>query len=159
MANLRYTLLSNLLDNLVNKIVYVRSFPHDYGTGETVTAAEIQTIEVVGRNRGINITGLARILVVTKGAVSQTVKKLEERGYITKFKAPGNDKEVLLKLTAKGKTAMAGYESFRQDFDQGIATMLDRLSDVEFAFLAQHFQILVQQVDKYIESLEESSRS
>ncbi|MFH2126770.1 MAG: MarR family transcriptional regulator [Pseudomonadota bacterium] len=155
MPNLRYTLLSNLLDQLVNKIVYVRSFPHDYGTGEMLSAAEIQPIETIGRNRGINITGLARLLVVTKGAVSQTVKRLEERGYVTKFKAPDNDKEVLLKLTAKGKAAKAGYEAFRESFDVNMSVMLERMTDEEFAFLAQHFQILVQQADKYIESLGE----
>lgn len=155
MPNLRYTLLSNLLDQLVNKIVYVRSFPHDYGTGEMLSAVEIQLIETVGHNRGINITGLARLLVVTKGAVSQTVKKLEERGYITKFKAPDNDKEVLLKLSPRGKTAMAGYDAFREGFDANMAVMLERMSDENFAVLAQHFQILLQQADRYIESLGE----
>lgn len=157
MANLRYTLLSNLLEQLVNKVVYLRSFPHDYGTGEMITAAEMLTIEAIGRNRGINITGLARVLVVTKGAVSQTVKKLEERGYVIKFKAPDNDKEVLLKLAPRGKTARAGYEVFRQGFDSNMSAMLQRMSDEEFAFLAQHFQILVQQADRYIESLGEDT--
>ncbi|MCB2194005.1 MAG: MarR family transcriptional regulator [Deltaproteobacteria bacterium] len=155
MANLRYTLLSNLLNQLVNKIVYLRSFPHEYGTGEMLSEAEIQPIKVIGRNRGINITGLARILVVTKGAASQTVKRLEERGYVAKYKAPDNDKEVLLKLTQKGKTALAGYDAFREGFDANMAAMLERMSDDEFAFLALHFQILVQQADKYIESLGE----
>lgn len=155
MANLRYTLLSNLLDQLVNKIVYVRSFPHEYGTGEMLSTAEIQPIEIIGRNRGINITGLARLLVVTKGAVSQTVKKLEERGDVTKYKAPDNDKEVLLKLTSKGKIARAGYDAFREAFDANMAVMLERMSDEDFAFLAQHFQLLVQQADKYIEGLGE----
>ena len=155
MTKLRYTLLSNLLDQLVNKIVYLRSFPHEYGTGEMLSAAEIQPIEAIGRNRGINITGLARLLVVTKGAASQSVKRLEERGYVTKYKAPDNDKEVLLKLTPKGKTAKEGYDSFREGFDNNMTMMLERMSDEEFAFLAQHFQFLVQQADKYIESLDE----
>ncbi|MBU1276238.1 MAG: MarR family transcriptional regulator [Proteobacteria bacterium] len=155
MANLRYTLLTNLLEQLVNKIVYVRSFPHDYGTGEKISAAEIHAIEAIGRNRGINVTGLARILVVTKGAVSQIVKKLEDRGYVAKFKAPDNDKEVLLKLAPRGKTAIAGYEAFRQGFDANMAVMLESISDEEFTFLTQNFQILIQQADRYIESLEE----
>ena len=155
MPNLRYILLSNLLEQLVNKVVYLRSFPHDYGTGETITSAEIHTIVTIGHNRGINITGLARLLVITKGAVSQTVKKLEERGYVSKFKAPDNEKEVLLKLTSRGKTAMEGYETFRQGFDSSLEAMVGRLSDEEFAFLAQHFQIMVQQADRYIESLGE----
>ena len=118
--------------------------------GRCSATAEIQPIETIGRNRGINITGLARLLVVTKGAVSQTVKRLEERGYVTKFKAPDNDKEVLLKLTARGKTAKAGYEAFREAFDSNMAVMLERMTDEEFAFLAQNFQILVQQVDRYM---------
>ncbi|BEQ14060.1 MarR family winged helix-turn-helix transcriptional regulator [Desulfoferula mesophila] len=155
MTKLRYTLLSNLLEQLVNKIVYLRSFPHDYGTGEMLSAAEIQPIDAIGRNRGINITGLARLLVVTKGAASQSVKRLEERGYVTKYKAPDNDKEVLLKLTPKGKTAKAGYNSLREGFDSNMAMMLERMSEDEFAFLAQHFQVLVQQADKYIEGLGE----
>ena len=46
--------------------------PRDYGTGDMLYFTEVHTIAMVGRNRQINITKLAALMGVTKGAISHT---------------------------------------------------------------------------------------
>ena len=88
--------------------------PVDYGTGDIIYHSEAVLIKAIKNNPDKNISELAEMLFITKGAISQTTNKLIKRGYIRKFKFEDNKKEIYLKLTDKGKTAytniMASYK-------------------------------------------------
>ena len=62
-------------------------------------------LESLGYRSGVNVTEYAENHGITKGAVSQLVKKLERKGLVERYKNPTNQKEVLLKLTMKGEIA------------------------------------------------------
>ncbi|EFK05222.1 transcriptional regulator, MarR family [delta proteobacterium NaphS2] len=70
---------------IVAKYRILEKRPQDYGIGEVLHPSEIHTIEMIGKNPGINVTGLAGRLGVTKGAVSQLIKKLENKGLVSKY--------------------------------------------------------------------------
>ena len=74
--------LQTLID-LFLKILHLYSVigrkPKDYGTGDLLYIAEIHTITMVGNNHQINMTQLAEIMGVTRGAISQTIRKLVKR--------------------------------------------------------------------------------
>jgi len=100
--------MNNELQNLIDlflKILHLYSVisrkPVDYGTGDLLYFTEIHTISVVGKNREVNMTRLAEMMGVTKGAISQTVKKLVNKNLILKTNIT-NRKEVNLKLSDKG---------------------------------------------------------
>ena len=76
--------------------------PKDYGTGELINMVEIHILTEIEENPGTSVTELARIWNKTKGAISQTVTKLEKKGYITREKREGNDKNILLFATQEG---------------------------------------------------------
>ena len=87
--------------------------PVDYGTGDLLFHSEVVLIKTINNHPEKNVSELADMLFITKGAISQTTNKLVKKGYIRKFKYEDNKKEIYLKLTDKGKTVyknvMASY--------------------------------------------------
>ncbi len=77
----------NLLENayrLINKYIQHSKTPKSYGTEDMLYMSEVHMIEVIGSYEGITTTKLAAALGITKGAVSQTVSKLEKKAMINK---------------------------------------------------------------------------
>jgi len=86
-----------------------------FGTGVLMHTKEIHTVQAIGQHSGINVTKLAEHTGVTKGAVSQILKKLIRKGLVWKTHAPGNDKEVVLELTNLGRIGFQNHEKFHMD--------------------------------------------
>ncbi len=63
------------------------------------------------------MTGLADMLGVTKGAVSQIIGKLEHKGMIIKDTDPRNLSRLVLRLTPKGETAYLNHEKLHEQFE------------------------------------------
>ena len=76
---------------------------HDYGTGELYTSTEVHLVTRIEENPGITAVKIAEVTYRTKSAVSQMLSKLESKGLIYKEKDPGNGKQQLLYVTAKGR--------------------------------------------------------
>jgi DNA-binding MarR family transcriptional regulator len=113
--------MNNELQTLIDlflKILHLYSIigrkPKDYGTGDLLYFTEIHTITMVGKNREINMTQLADMMGVTKGAISQTIRKLVHKNLIQKSNST-NKKEFNLKLSEKGNAVYAGQESFQKE--------------------------------------------
>jgi DNA-binding MarR family transcriptional regulator len=120
--------LQTLID-LFLKILHLYSVinkkPKDYGTGDLLYFTEIHTITMVGKNKKINVTRLAETMGVTKGAISQTIKKLVSKNLILKTNLR-NRKEVNLKLSEKGRLVYKGQKSFQKDIFTFAATLYER---------------------------------
>ncbi|MBT3312067.1 MAG: MarR family transcriptional regulator [Desulfobacterales bacterium] len=102
-------------ERILNKVHQVEKKPRDFGSGELLYIAEIHTIVAIEKNPGINTTKLSGLLGVTKGAVSQTIGKLERKAYLKKIKDKNNDKNVLFELTKKGKQVAKGHDKFHRE--------------------------------------------
>ncbi|MBN2026640.1 MAG: MarR family transcriptional regulator, partial [Actinobacteria bacterium] len=74
--------------------------------------AEIHTVKAIGDNPGINVTGLAESMGVTKGAASQILNKLVSKGLVVKRSADDNAKEILPELTQAGLKGYHKHEEF-----------------------------------------------
>lgn len=86
-----------------------------FGTGVSMYRREIHTIQAIGRNPGINVTTLAEYMGVTKGAVSQVIKRLSKKGLVRKTHTSDNAKEVVLGLTELGWIGFHNHEKFHLD--------------------------------------------
>jgi len=75
---------------------------HDYGEGIPLTMIEAHTLTYIEDNPGITVTELAAYWNKTKGAISQTVSRLEEKGLVIKKKKEGNAKNLHLYPTETG---------------------------------------------------------
>lgn len=109
--------LQSLIDQFL-KILHLYAMinrkPKDYGTGDLLYLTEIHTLTMVAKNRKINMTRLAEIMGVTRGAISQTIRKLVAKNLILKENST-NRKEFNLSLSKKGEIVMKGQEGFQQE--------------------------------------------
>ena len=124
--------MNNELQTLIDlflKILHLYSVigrkPKDYGTGDLLYFTEIHTIAMVGKNREINMTRLADMMGVTKGAISQTIRKLVSKSLIIKSNT-NNRKEINLRLSEKGRIVYKGQESFQKELFTFAGTLYDR---------------------------------
>lgn len=120
--------------------------PINIGEGDKLYAAHAHMIEAVGKGYGETVTSLSDYFMITKGAVSQIISKLYSKGYITKTKRKGNNKEVILKLTNKGWKAFEHHEKngestmdeliqIRNKYDEGeLRSFLNILNDIDLLF-------------------------
>ena len=106
--------LISICEQVIKKKVLMDSFSRDYGI--PLYMKEILTIRVVGKNPGINMTGVAERMGVTRGAVSQTVAKLVRKKLIRKTYSEDNAKEIILQLTDFGWTVFNTREKVIDDF-------------------------------------------
>jgi DNA-binding MarR family transcriptional regulator len=156
--------LNNALDNYVNQgnnklmagtrlIDYIyaahrflsemESVPRDYGTGEKLFATEIHTVVAIDENPGCNLTTLATVLEVSKPAVSKFVAKLIGRGFITKYQAGDNRRDVLFETTMKGKLVTKGHALFTREAFEPLLQVERELDPQAQAMIEAYFRKLL----------------
>lgn len=103
----------------------IEAMPIPVNHSESVTTHEAHTIQAIGEERSVNVTQLADHFGISKSAASQTVAKLEKRGFLVRKAAPHGGREQLLVLTELGWLAFRAHEQFHgKDFKQ----LVDSLS-------------------------------
>jgi DNA-binding MarR family transcriptional regulator len=82
------------------------------------------------------------------------VHKLFQKNLVEKYRNPGNDKEVFLRLTPQGRIAFLGHEQYHLKIHARIEQRLREMTEVEFRFLKDFFGIIETTID---ESLSEKT--
>lgn len=103
----------------------------DFGTGDLLTSTEINTIDVVGHNSGINITDLAELRGLSKSSISQIISRLSEKNLVRKYRNIGNEKEILLSLTPRGEIAFLGHKQFHAKVKDQLTDNIGPISEEE----------------------------
>lgn len=125
-----------------------------YGTDHSLSYVEIHLITAIHRNEGIHVTGLAEVLGVTKGAVSQVLMKLETKGYVLKERDQLNQSRFLLKLTPKGETAHRHHIEFHDKFDELVRQLLLGQTNENVQFLEDFIKTFNQNLDRWAETVD-----
>jgi DNA-binding MarR family transcriptional regulator len=115
-VNAQFEQIMRKFDEVVTATESLHTPSLSFGTGVLMYRREIHTIQAIGRNPGINVTTLAEYMGVTKGAVSQIIKRLSNKGLVRRTHVPGNAKEVVPELTELGWTGFHNHEKFHMDF-------------------------------------------
>lgn len=89
-----------------------------FGTDVDIHLAEIHTIMAIHNNEGIHVGGLAEQLGVTKGSVSELLRRLERKGLAYKAKDPLKMTRLNVFLTEKGKAANSHHMDFHSQLDE-----------------------------------------
>lgn len=97
---------------------------HDYGTGDLISMIEAHTITYIEENPGTTVSELATYWRKTKGAISQTVSKLIEKGFVRREQAAYSGKTFLLYVTDEGMKLSKAHKLY-DTID--IAKTLDQL--------------------------------
>ena len=122
---------------VVNKLARLAQTPADFGTGEALYYSELQVIDAVQNNPGINVTALANLLGITTGTVSPIVNRLANKGYIKKSRVSGDGRVVRLELTEKGMVASKGLQRQAREY------ALEYAKEISFGEWAIFNEILV----------------
>ena len=99
--------------------------------------SEIHLLLMVSRNQPSNATKMAERLGITKGAVSQTLTRLEKKGILIKNKDPYNKNELTVILTPLGITAHDKY--------QELQTLLFKRLDRHFSAFSENEREIINQ--------------
>ena len=147
--------LQTLID-LFLKILHLYSVigrkPKDYGTGDLLYFTEIHTITVVAKNKEINMTRLAEIMGVTRGAISQTIRKLVGKNLIVKTNI-NNRKEVNLRLSEKGLIVLKGQESFQNEIFTFAGSLYQKARPEDREIAGKLFKAIAENMQERVKQL------
>ena len=112
-----------------------------FGTDELLNSREIHLVELIGDNdERLSVTDLSRLLGITKGAVSQNIKKLENKGLVYKEEDPENLSRMMVKLSSKGKIAYFAHKHWHETMDGGFKEYFMSLHQDKIDFLMEFMQ-------------------
>lgn len=84
----------------------------DYGTGEKISMVEVHTLTNIEENPGITASEVAHMWNRTKGAISQTLSKLEKKGFIERRKRAESGRHIYLYATPKGIALSKAHKEY-----------------------------------------------
>lgn len=142
--------LIEVFERTNNKYNLLNKKANDYCTGVNFPPSEINTLVMIKKYKMNNITELARQLGVSKSAVSQIIFRLEKKGVITKYKDIDNSKNIIVKLTELGITAVDSYEKYRSDIYGTLIKTLDKMNNDQVTTIKNFFYDLEKFIDQFI---------
>ncbi len=116
----------------------IEKLPHDFD-GTTVYHAEVYMLMNIARNPQISVTGLAKVLEITKGSVSEAVKKLEKKGYIIKAQALDNASKMTLTVSAAGMKILAYHQTIHENSENNFMKYNEQLDNAEIEIIVGFF--------------------
>lgn len=146
----RFEILTDEVNRLIARVQSLHTPSFDFGTGIPLYRSEIHTIDIVGKNPGINVTRLSERIGVTKGAVSQMLTRLAKKKLIEKKAVSGNEKERMIELTGLGRIA---YENHRT-LHRYIFTFLQNHYGTALPSRLERFQEVVDELSKILSTVE-----
>ncbi|MCL6456998.1 MAG: MarR family winged helix-turn-helix transcriptional regulator, partial [Gorillibacterium sp.] len=136
------------MERVIHKYNQWENKQRTYGTDTVLSKAEIHTIVAVGDNPGINITALADILGITKGAASQMIYKLVGKGAVEKKVSPNSDTEVVLNLTEDGQKNYAAHSEYHLQTNDESIKLLKDVPESFFTYMIEFFSAIEKTMDE-----------
>lgn len=118
--------------------------PRDYGTGQPLYHSEVSFLEAVAKHPDANVSEMARLLGITKGAVTQMYIKLEKKRLLSIHLDAGNRKEKYFSLTEAGETVRAGHQAIHAQTNARLCGYLSALDSGELSVIQDFLEHLEQ---------------
>lgn len=123
--------LFQILGTVLTRYARIERRPVDFGAGTPLYPAEVHmlsTLDMLGDSR---VTDIAKACGVTKGAVSQMLRRLRDKGLaVREADASGN---AVIRLTEIGKAVSRAHNDFHREHDREFLDYLRGLPDRDFA--------------------------
>lgn len=132
---------ANKLYHFINSYYEYMNQPRDYdGSGEYMNMVEIHILTLIADQPGITVSQLAKDWGTTKGAISQTIKKLENKELIYRQKKEGNAKTIHIYATEKGERLSTAHKMY--DNADILQTQYDLLKTCTFDELNTFYKVV-----------------
>ena len=135
---------------MTEKITNTAKTSCNYGTDVNIYRSEIHILKLIGDYTNLHVSEIARKFGVTKGAISQALKKLERKGLIEKYLDETNNTRLLVKLTDKGKRAYLKHEEYHMEYDKDVYSFLNELNDHELGILLTFMEKTCEMADRHL---------
>jgi len=129
------TSLAEQILRISNKLIFLEKKSIVKHGGLKLYPSEIHLIDVIAKGQDINASKMAARLGVTKGAVSQTLARLEKKGILNKTKDPQNKNELTVHFTQLGKDVLKEQIELRKTFHEQYAKYFSNISEKEKAII------------------------
>lgn len=136
-----------LFERIIHKYTQVEKMPQKYCDGLLLTQPEIHTVVSIGNQEGIGVTQLAKIRGITKGAVSQMIYKLRDKGLVEKQISPDSDAAVSLFLTDKGKQVCLEHRKRHKSHSDMFMRLMSSLSEENLLKMTEFFNSFEKELD------------
>ncbi|TIH20133.1 MarR family transcriptional regulator [Marinifilum sp. JC120] len=120
---------------LVEKISNTTKAYKSFGTDVNIYRSEIHIIQLIGDRQGVHISEISRLIGVTKGTVSQIVRRLESKGLVVKRTDESNNTRQIANLTEKGMSAYQAHVDYHQQKHKEMENFLESLTPENKALL------------------------
>jgi DNA-binding MarR family transcriptional regulator len=121
----------NNIHSVFNKILFLEKKRTFELNGIKLFPSEIHFIIMVKLEQATNATIMAQKLGITKGAISQTVTRLEKKGIIIKTKDPLNKNEMTISFTKIGTEIAIQLVDFKKNVENNYMDILTLYKDNE----------------------------
>ena len=101
--------------------------PYTYAEGMTLYPAQSHMIEIIGDSEGITLTEIAAEYRITKGAVSQIVRFLCDKGLVIKKAAGTGGRRTGLYLSDPGRRIREEHRERHREMVEKVSAMMERL--------------------------------
>lgn len=145
--------LSILLERVIHKYSQIEQKPWDYGNGILLSRPEIHTIMLINNYPGISVTALAQKRGITKGAASQLLYKMADKGLIEKRISPDSDAQISLYLTELGREVNFLHDKHHKNDTEAFANYLLSLPDETISALTKVMEHFDQALDERLKNI------
>jgi DNA-binding MarR family transcriptional regulator len=140
--------IMELFIQAVHRYNALEKIPVKAGSKHDLYHSERHFLDKIGDHPGVNVTEFARAVGITKGAVSQVVKKLENKGFVRRYKSSSNDKEVFLELTRAGRDIYIKHRKTNEETIKPLIEKLKKYPDDDIDFLIAMFTWIGEYLDQ-----------
>lgn len=115
---------------------------HSYNTPVKFTPSEVHVLEYILEHEEHleNMAAVADSLGITKGALSKSVKKMEEKGLIEKFHTADNKKNIIIRVTDFGREVYKTYTEFA--YSAGFEQLFALLDGIPAEYVQRFTEVL-----------------
>ena len=115
-----------------SQLYMASNIPIDYGTGELFTPVEVHALKYIIDHPGKTVTELSRDWDKAKASVSQMMKKLEDKGLVTRLPAPDSRRKQLYAATDQGMALNELHRAYDERvFGTTLSPLFERHSEDE----------------------------
>lgn len=134
--------------SIINKLIFFEKKNTFQFQGIRLYPSEIHLMLEIYQKRAVNASRIAERFGITKGAVSQTITRLESKGILHKIKDPYNKNELSFSFTPIGKEVIKEFKQRQEFVLSHYVTFLATLTESERAVIQRFLTEMEAMIDR-----------
>jgi DNA-binding MarR family transcriptional regulator len=142
MAGCEHKTLVAQVEAFVDKILNLEKRQFYEVDGQKLYPSEIHLLLLIDAQSRLNATGLAERLGLSKGAISQTLTRLEKKGVLIKSRDPASKNELILEFTTAGQKVLRHFRGVQAAVRKRYDEIFTAFDEDEREVIGRFFQRL-----------------